>query len=447
MIVRATGGRDPLRVRQVHPAGPRPDRIDTRVLRDRADRARADRGPRSRVLRAKGHGHAGHSPRSSRSSSTAACIRPRRAVRAAGYRPRDRHRCLDRGVRAARRSCITACRTSSCVASPVSASKRSRQRARRGGGVLRRGVVGGASATIPGGSSCRRSRPGEPRLRRRLRCSLARVADPGTAVYRRGHGRPAPPPAPGRDRPSIPRPGTRSSRRVTRVHTCSSRMGRGQGRQRLGCRTIGAGAAADDRRTVLVRRPRPMPWGFAYAPRGPVARVGHADAIGPSPRPSGPAACRRPAGSATCASIPRSRPTVRSTPTGRSGRPFAPPAGDRHRPSSRMRRGSSTCRPTRMHSGATCARSGASTSTRHGPPGSPWSTRMVTDCRVLPDLPRDRGTGRVPDPRRIGLSRRLGGLPPGGRARLLFAQDPDGAPQARCSWSAAARESSSRTAG
>jgi peptidoglycan pentaglycine glycine transferase (the first glycine) len=31
---------------------------------------------------------------------------------------------------------------------------------------------------------------------------------------------------------------------------------------------------------VLVRRPRPLPWGFAYAPRGPVAATWSADAIG-----------------------------------------------------------------------------------------------------------------------------------------------------------------------
>ena len=31
---------------------------------------------------------------------------------------------------------------------------------------------------------------------------------------------------------------------------------------------------------ILVRRPRPMPWGFAYAPRGPVAATWEADAIG-----------------------------------------------------------------------------------------------------------------------------------------------------------------------
>lgn len=31
---------------------------------------------------------------------------------------------------------------------------------------------------------------------------------------------------------------------------------------------------------ILVRRPRPMPWGFAYAPRGPVATIWDGEAIG-----------------------------------------------------------------------------------------------------------------------------------------------------------------------
>jgi len=47
---------------------------------------------------------------------------------------------------------------------------------------------------------------------------------------------------------------------------------------------IGAGAtgSADDARIgaqILVRRPRPMPWGFAYAPRGPVATAWNRDSL------------------------------------------------------------------------------------------------------------------------------------------------------------------------
>jgi lipid II:glycine glycyltransferase (peptidoglycan interpeptide bridge formation enzyme) len=42
-------------------------------------------------------------------------------------------------------------------------------------------------------------------------------------------------------------------------------------------------AGVDARRIgaqILVRRPRPMPWGFAYAPRGPVAAAWDAEALG-----------------------------------------------------------------------------------------------------------------------------------------------------------------------
>ena len=54
-------------------------------------------------------------------------------------------------------------------------------------------------------------------------------------------------------------------------------VGPGQGRQRL----VGGPAAqrttaptAPSARQVLLRRPRPLPWAFAYAPRGPVAAAG-----------------------------------------------------------------------------------------------------------------------------------------------------------------------------
>ena len=84
------------------PGGPRPDRRDAGRLRGRADRARADRGPRPGVLRAPGHGHAG--PRRDRGGrhQLQPGGRPRRTVRAAGHRAGDRHRGLDRGPRAAR---------------------------------------------------------------------------------------------------------------------------------------------------------------------------------------------------------------------------------------------------------------------------------------------------------------------------------------------------------
>jgi lipid II:glycine glycyltransferase (peptidoglycan interpeptide bridge formation enzyme) len=43
---------------------------------------------------------------------------------------------------------------------------------------------------------------------------------------------------------------------------------------------VAAGTKGGIGAQVLVRRPRPLPWGFAYAPRGPVAHDWSADAIG-----------------------------------------------------------------------------------------------------------------------------------------------------------------------
>jgi peptidoglycan pentaglycine glycine transferase (the first glycine) len=43
---------------------------------------------------------------------------------------------------------------------------------------------------------------------------------------------------------------------------------------------ISAGTDGQVGAQILVRRPRPMPWGFAYAPRGPVARDWTPEAIG-----------------------------------------------------------------------------------------------------------------------------------------------------------------------
>ena len=90
----------------------------------------------------------------------------------------------------------------------------------------------------------------------------------------------------------------------------------------------------------------PLPWGFAYAPRGPVGGGrGRPRRSAPSREPlrDRPAGARRPR-LATCASIPRSRSTDRSTPTARSAARCGPPGGGRRRRSSRPRRGSSTSR-------------------------------------------------------------------------------------------------------
>ena len=68
---------------------------------------------------------------------------------------------------------------------------------------------------------------------------------------------------------------------------------------------------------ILVRRPRPMPWAFAYAPRGPVATAWTPAAIDAFTEclPDGPPA-PWPVASATCGSTRRSRRTARSTRAG-----------------------------------------------------------------------------------------------------------------------------------
>ena len=311
-------------------------------------------------------------------------------------------------------------------------------------------VAGGRRGRRPGVGRAARSGPSPGRLvlrrrgghrQRRLRAvyarRLARLADPRTAVYRRGHGRRPPPPASGRDGPSTRRPGTVRRRRATRVVSPDQRLGpvkavNGWTAHRLRRRR------RRDRRPrigaqVLVRRPRPMPWGFAYAPRGPVAG-------GWTPTPIGAFTDGRPR-----------RPAGR----GRTGQPPA------HRPGDRGRRRRTT--PT-----ARCGDALRAAGWRPAPPIQPNATRIidlradedalwgdlrkkwrqyvnkartggvtVVDAdgdrlaRVLPDLPRDRRPGRLPDPGRVRPTA-TSGTPSrrAGNARLLFAQAADGEPQA-----------------
>ena len=147
----------------------------------------------------------------------------------------------------------------------------------------------------------------------------------------------------------------------------ASRRGAGSGR-------IGA--------QVLVRRPRPMPWGFAYAPRGPVAGGWTAETIGALHGRASGATCRGSAGRVSHVRIdpeiearrparPRRRAPRRALRAGR----LAPGRPD----PARTRRGSSTCAPDEDGpAGPTCARSGASTSTRRGRRASRSSTPTAT---------------------------------------------------------------------
>ena len=99
--------------------------------------------------------------------------------------------------------------------------------------------------------------------------SAARLADRGTALYRRDHGRRHPPTQPGVTAPvdadawdalvDASDPGSYLQlsgwARVKAVNGWSAH-------RLLVADRVGA--------QVLVRRPRPLPWGFAYAPRGPL---------------------------------------------------------------------------------------------------------------------------------------------------------------------------------
>ena len=249
---------------------------------------------------------------------------------------------------------------------------------------------------------------------------LGRLADPGTAVYRRGHGRRPPPP--GQVVTDVRARGLGPFVEAERPGLLppAQRLGRRQGGQRL------VGAPDLDRscrRTRPDRRPDPRPpapadaVGLRLRAARPGRRlVGRGGDRGLHRRPSATACRRPPGGSATCGSTPRSRPTARSTPTARCDAASRRPAGARRRRSSRTRPGSSTCAPTRTRCGATCARSGASTSTRPGPAGS-WSStpggdRLGEFYRIYRET-ADRAGFLIRD--RVGLPRRLGGVRAGGQ--------------------------------
>ena len=174
-----------------------------------------------------------------------------------------------------------------------------------------------------------------------------------------------------------------------------------------------------------------MPWGFAYAPRGPVAGAGTRDDVGPSPTRSGrelPAAAGR-------VSHLRIDPEIeldgRHDPDG-ALRAALTAAGWRPAPPIQPTPpGSSTCAPTRRRCGATCARSGASTSTRPGAPAWSSSTPRATGSAEFYRIYRETAD-------RAGFLIRTepayrdvwDAFRPAGRARLLFAQTADGEPLA-----------------
>ncbi len=192
--------------------------------------------------------------------------------------------------------------------------------------------------------------------------------------------------------------------------------------------TAGDGIAAQ----VLVRRPRPLPWAFAYAPRGPVA-----DDLDPRVdrglhrrRPPAAPAAGRPG------LAPADRPgdrgsTARSTRTAPCARPCGPRAGDRRRRSSRTRPGSSTSRADedalwgdlrkKWRQYVNKARSGGITVVDGG------ADRLGEFYRIYRETAERAGFLIRTEPAYRDVWNAFG---PSGRARLLFAQAADGEPVA-----------------
>ena len=104
-------------------------------------------------------------------------------------------------------------------------------------------------------------------------------------------------------RPATRPPGTHSSRARSTGRTSSSAAGPGSRRPTAGRRGASWPAAPATRigMQLLLRRPRPLPWAFAYAPRGPVAGRGRPELVG-ADRGGDPGAAPRPAASRTCGS-------------------------------------------------------------------------------------------------------------------------------------------------
>ena len=282
---------------------------------------------------------------------------------------------------------------------------------------------------------------------------LGRLADPRTAVYRRGHGRRPPPPGQVVTAVEPARRGTVRRGQRPGLLPPAQRLGRGQGGQRLvGAPDLDrtAGGAEPDRRPD----PRPPAPADAVGLRLRAARPGRRlrgtrRRSRRSRRPSATACRRPPAGSPTSGSTPRSRPTGRSTPTARcdaalASRRLATGGADPaerdpdHRPA--RRRGRAVGRPPQEV--APVRQQGADRRDR----GRRRGRRPPR--RVLPDLPRDGRPGRLPDPRRVGLPRRLGGVRADAATPGCCSPRPPTASRwPRSSSSAAGRGSSSRTAG
>ena len=201
---------------------------------------------------------------------------------------------------------------------------------------------------------------------------------------------------------------------------------------------LAADATARGRRRSAAPGPRPAPAADALGVRLRAARAGRRrrgrrSRSGPSRRPS---ASGLPADAGRVSHL-RIDPEIEAGRAARSRRraavaPCRPPAGARRRRSSPTRRGSSTCVPTRTRCGATCARSGGSTSTRHATGGVTRRRRAApSGCPSSTGSTARRPTGPGFLIRAESAYRDVWeAFAPSGHARLLFAQAADGEPQA-----------------
>ena len=424
----------------------------------RPGRPRADRRARPGVLRAAGHAHAGRSRRSSPWSSTrpsrsSSSVRsgcrasPWRSPSPPGSRRWPCSLILDHRLPDFRATGLIGVGLASIAATVVASAV--------GVGTLTvlQSALGGASRA---GSSCSSQiavvSAVFAAVYRRSAALALRI--PELPLYRRGHGRRRSAARAGRDGERRRRrgAGTRSSRRATPARTSSSPPGRASRRSTAGRRTACRRATAPARvgAQVLVRRPRPMPWGFAYAPRGPVGgrlvRGRRSSAFTEAVRDG----------------LPRDRRArlshLRIDPEIEADGPLDPDGALRTalraagwRPAAPIQPASTRIIDLRADEAALWgdlrkkwrqyvnkARSGGDRGRRRR--GRPAG-------RVLPDLPRDGGPGRLPDPDRGRLSRRLGGVP--ARRPRPAAVRPDARRRAagrRSSSCAAARGWWSRTA-
>ena len=188
----------------------------------------------------------------------------------------------------------------------------------------------------------------------------------------------------------------------------ADRLGAGQGGQRVGERPRRRRRRDADRGTGPPPAAAPAALGVRLRTSRPGGDAWTRSRSPRSPRRSGPA---RWGASRTSGSTRRWSAMVRSIPAARSARTLAarvaagaadPAAVDaRHRP--RRRRGRALGRPA-QEVAAVREQGPIERRDRGGAARRP-------DRAVLRDLPRDRGAGRLPDPRGAGLSRRLGCLP------------------------------------